>query len=63
MKTGRILGALTALLFTGGAAAWAGGATTKLQDAFKFGEHWYGPKYTMDDLKGRVVLLEDWGYN
>ena len=27
------------------------------------GEHWYGPDYTLDDLKGRIVLLEFWGYN
>ncbi len=62
MQIRRILGALTALLFTA-APAWAAGATTTLQDAFKFGEHWYGPEYSMADLKGRVVLIEDWGYN
>lgn len=27
------------------------------------GQHWYGPEYTMDDLKGRVVMVEAWGYN
>lgn len=27
----------------------------------KLGEHWYGPEWTLEDLKGRVVLFEFWG--
>jgi hypothetical protein len=27
------------------------------------GEHWYGPKRTLEGLKGHVVLWENWGYN
>lgn len=27
------------------------------------GTWWYGPKYDLEDLKGRVVLVEMWGYN
>ncbi len=27
----------------------------------KLGEHWYGPQWTVEDLKGRVVLFEFWG--
>ena len=34
-----------------------------LSKGFKFGEHWFGPDLTEEDLKGRVVLIEDWGYN
>ena len=32
-------------------------------DGANLGEHWYGPKYTLEDLKGRVVMFELWGYN
>lgn len=35
---------------------------TSLEGA-SLGEHWYGPNYSMEDLKGRVVLFELWGYN
>jgi len=27
------------------------------------GEHWYGPKVELEELKGKVVLLEFWGFN
>lgn len=27
------------------------------------GEHWAGPKRSVDELKGRVVLIELWGFN
>lgn len=27
------------------------------------GTHLYGPQLTMEDLKGRVVLIEKWGVN
>jgi hypothetical protein len=32
-------------------------------DGVTLGEHWYGQDVSVDDLKGRVVLLEFWGYN
>lgn len=32
-------------------------------EGVNLGQHWYGPKYTEDDLKGRVVMIELWGYN
>ncbi len=49
--------ALTALC----SAAVADGVTS-LEGA-NLGTHWYGPNYTLDDLKGRVVVIEMWGYN
>ncbi len=27
------------------------------------GTWWYGPKFSLEDLKGRVVMVEMWGYN
>jgi hypothetical protein len=35
---------------------------TSLEGA-TLGEHWYGPNYSLEDLKGRVVMFELWGYN
>ena len=32
-------------------------------DGANLGQWWYGPKYSMEDLKGRVVMVEMWGYN
>ena len=32
-------------------------------EGVNMGEHWYGPKYSAEDLKGRVVMFELWGYN
>ena len=26
------------------------------------GEHWYGPKETLETVKGHVVFWENWGY-
>ena len=51
----------TGLSVTGLSAADS--ATVKLESALTLGEHWYGPERTLEDLKGRVVLIEDWGYN
>jgi hypothetical protein len=38
-------------------------ATKTLSEIVRLGPHWYGPAMTMDDLRGRVVLIEDWGRN
>lgn len=32
-------------------------------EGVSLGEHWYGPNYSLEDLKGRVVMFELWGYN
>jgi hypothetical protein len=32
-------------------------------DGVNLGEHWYGPKRDASDLKGRVVMIEEWGFN
>ena len=37
--------------------------TTSEVEGLKLGEHWYGPKLEVGDLKGRVVLVEFWGRN
>lgn len=29
----------------------------------RLGDHWFGSQMTNDDLKGRVTLLEFWGFN
>ena len=51
-----------ALLSTAMALEPKGEATGGL-DGVNLGEHWFGPNLTLDDLKGRIVLLEFWGYN
>ena len=30
-------------------------------ESVSIGEHWYGPNWSADDLKGRVVLIDYWG--
>ncbi|MEZ0229661.1 MAG: hypothetical protein ACAI25_13610 [Planctomycetota bacterium] len=27
------------------------------------GTHWYGPKNTLESMKGHIVIWENWGYN
>jgi len=48
--------------FTLGRSAGAAAAVRKMSQTVTLGSHWYGPELTMRDLKGRVVLIEDWGY-
>lgn len=45
--------------------AVSGVAQAKVEslEGANLGTWWYGPKYTLEDLKGRVVLIEMWGYN
>jgi hypothetical protein len=38
-------------------------AKVESMDGMNLGEHWFGPKRTMADLKGRVVMVEMWGFN
>lgn len=38
-------------------------AEVKSLEGVNLGEHWAGPKRSVDDLKGRVVLIELWGFN
>lgn len=40
----------------------ASAGVTSLEGA-NIGEHWSGPKFTLEELKGRVVMFELWGYN
>ena len=37
-------------------------AKTELEGV-ALGQYWSGPEWTQDDLKGRVVMFELWGYN
>jgi len=32
-------------------------------DGVSLGQHWFGPKRSVEELKGRVVMFELWGYN
>lgn len=35
----------------------------ELLSKVSLGEQWYGPQIEVGDLKGRVTLIEFWGYN
>jgi hypothetical protein len=62
MERGTILPAawmLAAACCIGGTAS----AAEASLDTIKLGEHWYGPEWKTEDLKGRVVLFEFWGIN
>ena len=45
--------------------ALQGTASAKVEslEGANLGEHWYGPKRTAEDLKGHIVIWENWGYN
>ncbi len=32
-------------------------------DKATLGEHWYGPKRTLEDMRGHIVFWENWGFN
>lgn len=54
------------LLFTAAVVlALHGTAFAKVQslEGASEGAHWYGPKYALADLKGHIVIWENWGYN
>jgi hypothetical protein len=53
-----LVAAFALLLFTGNARA-----ACQSLDGANLGAHWYGPKRSMEELKGHVVLWENWGYN
>ena len=43
----------------------SGAAFAKVEslEGMNMGEHWAGPKLSESDLKGRVVMVEMWGFN
>lgn len=63
MRCGVISAALLAPVFLtlAGAGDKKSGETTSGIEGLKLGDHWYGPKLSTEDLKGRVVLVEFWG--
>jgi len=44
------------------AAAQSEGEKAEIEK-ISLGDHIYGPKFSVEDLKGRVVLVEFWGIN
>lgn len=44
------------------ACAASPAAATAIED-LQLGDLWYGPPITPDGLKGRVVVVEFWGFN
>lgn len=53
---------IIACAFLGGLAGTLRAEVTSTE-GINLGEHWYGPQYKVEDLKGRVVLFELWGIN
>ncbi len=49
--------------FIGPGATASPAKSAKLEKIVNLGEHWYGEKLDLKDLKGRVVLYEFWGLN
>ena len=57
------LGALAVpALLTASLAAESEGQKSEIE-GMSLGDHIYGPKLDLEDLKGRVVLVEFWGIN
>jgi ABC-type nitrate/sulfonate/bicarbonate transport system substrate-binding protein len=57
---------LAAIIAAGGASVLLGAEGTEVKstlEAVSLGESWFGPKLGVEDLKGRVVLIEFWGRN
>ena len=52
-----------ALALYGPSATARPASSTQLDKAVSLGEHWYGDKINLEELKGRVVLYEFWGIN
>lgn len=59
MRVRSVVAALGLLVGLSGAAF----AKVESLEGVNLGEHWAGPKRSPDELKGRVVLIELWGFN
>jgi|TARA_R110002072_G_scaffold291678_1_gene459925 hypothetical protein len=59
MKLKHMAAALGLLVSLSGAAF----AKVESLEGMNMGEHWAGPKLSESDLKGRVVMVEMWGFN
>lgn len=58
--------ALAAILTAGSASFLLAAEATETKstlESVSLGENWFGPKLGLEDLKGRVVLIEFWGRN
>jgi hypothetical protein len=55
----RFLFAAAAVLLLHGTAL----AKVESLEGAREGAHWYGPKYSLEDMKGHIVIWENWGYN
>ena len=53
-------GALTAFGEDGGPGDVSETSSSKI-DQIQLGTHWFGPKLSVEKLRGKVVLLEIWG--
>ena len=56
----RLAGLAVALLVI---ASLAAPAQAQDLDKLRLGDHWYGDAWDTQSLKGRVVLMEIWGFN
>lgn len=61
MSSRNRMGALGLLVGLGLLGSASPGAQAATLGSLKMGEYWYGPNLSLEDLKGRVVLVEFWG--
>lgn len=55
----KLLSAIAVVLLSSSTAF----AKVESLDGANLGVHWFGPERSLESLKGRVVLWENWGYN
>ncbi len=61
MRSGRLgLASLCLVAFVAAAAPTA--SAVGIED-LTMGDTWWGDTYKIDDLKGKVVIVEFWGFN